>query len=62
MIEFTQNDKFISEKTIGSLSITYPRTVRLLFGNYTKQHILHNLKLKIIYLKKLLTILMYVGE
>jgi quercetin dioxygenase-like cupin family protein len=47
MIELTQNDKFISEKTINSFQITFPKTVRLLFGTYTKQHILHNLKLKI---------------
>jgi hypothetical protein len=47
MIELTQNNKFISEKTISSFSITYPRTVTLIHGNYSKQHILHNLKIKI---------------
>ena len=43
MIELNNNNKFISDNRLSSMSFTIPRTVTLWYGNYTRKDVLHNL-------------------
>lgn len=45
MIELTNNNKFISDNRLSTMTFTIPRTVNLWYGNYTKKSVLHNLTL-----------------
>lgn len=47
MIQFNNNNKFINDRRVSTIGVTYPRSVRFFTGVYDNKIVMHNLKLKI---------------
>jgi len=45
VIELTNNNKFITDNRLSTMSFTVPKTITLWYGNYARKDILHNLTL-----------------